>query len=168
MGKEGAKGQLSLPPTEALAAAHSSIAAAVAASGRQWWNKADVPDVEAARQKGADGSNEGRPAPAGLGKSFVVCTPGRGAALALADSLYASFCEAAGAPTPAEVRSARSAAAAARKQRYFTQVARTAEKLATAPVRHRNVPPGSLDAFMAAGGAEAVDVAALPQQQPTS
>lgn len=168
LGKEGARGCLSLPPAEALAAARSSIAAAVAASGRQWWNKDDKPDVEEARKQGADGSNAGRPAPAGLGKSFVVYTQGRGQALDLAHQVYAAYCEAVGAATPADVRAQRKANAQRRKAKYFAKVARTAEALATAPVRHRNVPPQSLDGFMAALDKGQVDVEALPVQQPTS
>ena len=166
LGDESAKGVLDVSPAKAFDATLSGMGQVLSANSVQWWNKQDKPDIEAAKESGQDGSNAGKAAPTRLSSSFVVYTAGRSASFALAAQLNEAYCSATGAWTPQQALQQRKASQEQRRAKHYRKVLRRAVKLGSAPVRHQNVPPASLDALMAAHAAGEVDVRSLPQQQP--
>ncbi len=166
LGDESAKGVLNAPPSEAFDSTIKGMSEVLSSAGAQWWNKADKPNTEAAKEAGRDGSNTGKAAPSRLSSSFVVYTAGRTASLALAQQLNHAYCAATGAWTPQQAQEQRNSSKEQRRIKHYRKVLRRAVKLGSAPVRHQNVPPGALDSLMAAHAAGTVDVQSLPVQQP--
>lgn len=123
-------------------------------------------DVEAARAKGLEGTNEGRAAFAKPEDVFTVQVPKRSVGITLADELYRAYLALFDLPTPEDKKKAKEARILARKAAWEKRVLERLRGIAQDEKLRRVLPKGTLDGFLRAEEEGTTETTPAPRPSP--